>query len=154
MEKSIQFTAIIQAADRGGAFVAIPFDVEEVFGKKRVKVKTLIDNYSYRGSLVRMKTTYHILIIRKDIRKAIGKEVGDEVTVQVAEDTEERLVSVPNDLFAALHQNPKLKTFFKGLSYTHQKEYVNWIEGAKKTETRARRITKAIQMMMDGKKGV
>ena len=41
MKESLIFTAIIQAGDRGGAFVAIPFDVEKTFGKKKVKVKAL-----------------------------------------------------------------------------------------------------------------
>ena len=37
-------------------------------------------------------------------------------------------------------------------SYTHRKEYVNWINEAKKIETRNRRIVKAIEMLQNGNK--
>jgi uncharacterized protein YdeI (YjbR/CyaY-like superfamily) len=36
---------------------------------------------------------------------------------------------------------------FSELSYTHQKEYATWIEGAKKDETRQRRIAKTLVML-------
>jgi hypothetical protein len=37
------FTAIIQNAGGGGAFVEVPFDVEKEFGSKRPKVKAMIE---------------------------------------------------------------------------------------------------------------
>jgi uncharacterized protein YdeI (YjbR/CyaY-like superfamily) len=46
-----KFTARIEDAGRGGAFVSIPFDVEEAFGKKRVPIKATIDGEPYRGTL-------------------------------------------------------------------------------------------------------
>ena len=48
-----KFTAKIQSADGGGAYVLIPFDVEKAFGSKRPKIKALIDGEEYRGTLVR-----------------------------------------------------------------------------------------------------
>ena len=96
----------------------------------------------------------HILLVRKDIRAQIGKQPGDRVEVTLEEDTTPRIVVVPEDLKAAMGDSPELVTFFEQLSYTHQKEYVQWIEGAKKQETRLRRIQKAIEMMQAGKKGV
>jgi uncharacterized protein YdeI (YjbR/CyaY-like superfamily) len=46
------------------------------------------------------------------------------------------------------------KAFFDKLSYTHQKEYVNWIEEAKKVETRQSRILKTMDMLKQGKRGI
>ncbi|TYP48134.1 DUF1905 domain-containing protein [Thermosediminibacter litoriperuensis] len=37
-----------------GAYIETPFDVEAVFGAKRVKVKAYFDGKEYRGSIVRM----------------------------------------------------------------------------------------------------
>ncbi|MCI8359757.1 MAG: DUF1905 domain-containing protein [Clostridiales bacterium] len=72
------FDAQIQKVpDIDGAYVEIPFDVREAFGKGRVKVHAAIDGVPYDGSLVRMKTSCHILGVRKDIRAAIGKQPGD-----------------------------------------------------------------------------
>lgn len=146
------FRAVIQSSDSGGAYVTIPFDVEAVFGKKRVKVKATFDGEPYRGSIVRMGGPDHFLIVRKDIRTAIGKQPGDEVAVTVEEDTEPRVVAVPDDLAAALDAAPGAKAFFDGLSFSHRREYVVWIEGAKREATRERRIAKAIEMLSDGLK--
>ena len=148
-----KFEAEIKGHDSGGAFVIMPFDVEKEYGKKRPKIKATFDGVEYRGSLVRMGSPEHILLIRKDIRAKIGKEAGDMVSVTVEEDLELRIVTPPKDFQMAMDEVPEVGAFFKKLSYTHQKEYVQWIEGAKRQETRERRIRKAIEMMKDGKKG-
>ena len=89
----------------------------------------------------------HFLIIRKDIRAQIGKHVGDEVAVTMELDTEPRVVEAPEDFAEALKPYPQARTFFDGLSYTHQKEYARWITGAKRAETRERRISKGVEML-------
>lgn len=86
------FTAVIQNAGGGGAFVEVPFDVEAEFGSKKPKVKATIEGVSYRGTLVRMGTECHLLLILKSIREQVGKTFGDEVKVTVEPDTEPRVV--------------------------------------------------------------
>src|SRR5512145_2076556 len=98
MPKKHTFTAIIQNAGGGGAFVEVPFDVEAAFGSKRPKVKALIEGVSYRGILTRMGTQNHLLIILKGIREQIGRTFGDEIKVSVELDVEERVVTVPAEL--------------------------------------------------------
>lgn len=147
------FDAPIQAAAQGGAFVTVPFDVEAVFGKKRVKVMATFDGVPYRGSLVRMGSPDHILIVRKDIRNQIRKAPGDTVHITLAEDTQPRHVEVPPDLQTALAGHPEEAAFFARLSYTHQKEYVTWITEAKRETTRERRIQRTIAMLAEEKKG-
>ena len=146
------FTAIIQNAGGGGAFVEVPFDVEAAFGAKKPRVKAMIDGVPYRGLLTRMGTDYHMLIILKGIREQIGKTFGDEVTITVEPDTEPRLIEIPEDLRKDLRKDSDAKAFFDKLSYTHQKEYVTWITEAKKEETRRNRIVNAIEMLKQGKK--
>ena len=157
MAKKQTFTATIQnasGASGGGAFVEVPFDVEEVFGSKRARVKALIEGVPYRGLLVRMGGPNHILIILKGIREQIGKTFGDEIQVTVEPDLEERVIEIPKDLMKELKKDKEAKTFFDKLSYTHRKEYVNWVTEAKKAETRQSRIIKAIEMLKKGKRGV
>lgn len=85
-EKIYEFDAEIKKVpDIDGAYVEIPFNVKEEFGKGRVKVRALFDGVEYDGSLVRMKTPCHIIGLRKDIRAAIGKQPGDTVHVTVKE---------------------------------------------------------------------
>jgi hypothetical protein len=54
---------------------------------------------------------------------------------------------IPADLTRVLAKNKKLNEYFRSLSYTHQKEYVRWIESAKKEETRAARVVKTVEML-------
>ena len=154
MTKKHSFTATIQNAGGGGAFVDVPFDVEEAFGSKKPRVKALIEGVPYRGLLVRMGGPNHMLIILKGIREQIGKTFGDEVTVTVEPDTEPRIIEIPKDLGKELKKDQEAKAFFDKLSYTHQKEYVRWVEEAKKEETRQNRILKTIEMLKKGKRGV
>jgi len=155
MSQKHTFKAVIENAGGGGAYVRIPFDVEQAFGKKRVKVKALIEAAPYRGLLVRMgmDDNSHILIILKGIREKIGKSFGDEVEVTLEEDVEPRVVEIPSDLAQAFEHEPQARVFFEKLAYSHQREYVNWINEAKRDATRQERLTKTIELLKKGKKG-
>ena len=154
MNQKQTFTAVIQNAGGGGAFVDIPFDVETVFGAKKPKIRATIEGVPYRGILTRMGGDQHMLIILKGIREQIGKTFGDEITITVEPDTEPRLIDIPKDLAKELNKEKEAKAFFDKLSYTHRKEYVNWINEAKKEETRQNRILKTIEMLKQGKRGI
>jgi len=154
MTKKHTFTAPIQNAGGGGAFVEIPFDVEKEFGSKRPKIKAMIEGVPYRGTLVRMGSECHMLLILKEIREKTGKSFGDEVKITVEADVEQRVVEIPKDLLKEFKKDKDAKAIFDKLSYTHQKEYVNWLEGAKKVETRQSRIMKTMDMLKQGKRGV
>lgn len=153
MPKKHTFKATIQNAGGGGAFVEVPFDVEQAFGSKHPRVKAMIEGVPYRGTLVRMGTECHLLLILKSIREQIGRTFGDEVKVSVELDVEERVVTVPEELKRAFKSDKEAKAAFEKLSYTHKKEYVTWIEEAKKEETRARRIAQTLEMLKKGTKG-
>ena len=152
MSRSKTFKAKILDAGNGmdAAFVKIPFDVKDAFGGMRPKIMARFDNkVDYRGSLVRMGTPYHILLMRKDVRAELGKGVGDIVNVKVELDTKPRVVDVPENLKKAFARAKKAEKFFNSLSYSHQKEYVQYITEAKKEETRIRRLRKVMEMLKD-----
>jgi hypothetical protein len=146
------FRAVIEDAGNGGAYVSVPFDVEQVFGKKRVKVLAKIEGVPYRGSLVRMGTECHLLPVLKEIRQQIEKSIGDEIEVTVEEDTQPRQVAVPPDLQQAMTADSVALVIFERLAYTHQKEYVQWIEQARRPQTRVARIAKTVEMLKQGKR--
>lgn len=152
MPKKHTFTAVIQNAGGGGAFVEVPFDVEAAFGAKKPKVKAMIEGVPYRGILTRMGGERHILIILKGIREQIGKTFGDEIKIIVEEDTEPRVIEIPKELSKELKKDKDTKAFFEKLSYTHQREYVMWINEAKREETRQTRVAKTIEMLKKGKR--
>ncbi|MPS63988.1 MAG: hypothetical protein DI622_00050 [Chryseobacterium sp.] len=153
----IQFNAIIQQnGEMNAAFVEFPFSTIELFDKKgQVKIKALFDDkVEYRGSLVKMKSDCHILGLTQEIRKKLNKTFGDNVSVSLIEDKEERTVEIADDISLIFNENKEAKILFDKMSYTHRKEYIRWIEEAKKPETRENRKIKMIQMILDGKKGI
>ena len=60
-------------------------------------------------------------------------------------DTEPRTIEPADDLRAALEAAPGALARFAGLSFTYRREYVEWVEGAKRTETRAKRIAETVR---------
>ena len=60
-------------------------------------------------------------------------------------------VTAPADLKAALAKNAKARKTFENFSYSHKKEYVDWITDAKRDETRKKRLTTTIQWLAQGK---
>ncbi len=127
--------------------------MEKAFGSKRPKFKAMIEGVPYRGTLVRMGTECHIFPVLKEIRERAGKTFGDKIKITVEADTEPRVVEIPKDLLKEFKKNKEAKAFFDKLTYTHQKEYVMWIEEAKREETRQNRIAKIIEMLNKGKRG-
>jgi uncharacterized protein YdeI (YjbR/CyaY-like superfamily) len=72
--------------------------------------------------------------------------------VKVPRETgKKRPLVVPNDLGMALRRNREARATFKAFSRTRQREYVEWIESAKREETRARRLATAIEWLAEGK---
>lgn len=85
-EKIYEFNAVIKKVEGiDGAYIEFPYDVKEEFNKGRVKVHATFDDFPYDGSLVKMKTSCHIIGIRKDIRAKIGKQAGDIIHVTIKE---------------------------------------------------------------------
>lgn len=147
-----KFTAIIQQHEGiNGAYIEIPFDVNEVFGAKRVKVLATFDEVPYRGSIVRMNDCY-MIGIPQAIRKKIVKDFGASIVVTIEKDEEERIVEIPDEFQALLDKEPKAKETYAQLSFTGKKEYIRWITEAKKQETRINRMEKAISLLIEGKK--
>jgi hypothetical protein len=135
------------------AYIVVPFDVREIFWTKaQIKVRGTIDGAPYRSSIQPMGDGNHAMIVTKAIMTNIGKAPGDRVHVVMDADTEERVVSVPNDLQQALEGDGKAKSAFNTFSYSQRKLYADWIEGAKKAETRVNRIQKAIEKIARGEK--
>lgn len=105
-----------------------------------------INGFTYRTTIASMGGVFMVPLSAEN-RTAAKVSAGDHVDVEVELDTAPRTVTPPADLVAALDAAPDAKAFFDGLAYTHAKEYVRWIEEAKRAETRESRIHKAIEML-------
>ena len=145
--KEYKFDAVIKAAEigSGGAYVEFPFDVEKEFGVKgRVPVVCYFNDIEYKGSLVKMGTTCHIVGVLKDVRKKMGKDIGDKIKVRLVKDESERTVELHPLLKASFNKDKVLKTKYEKLSYTRKKEIMVLLTGAKKEETLRSRFEKIL----------
>jgi hypothetical protein len=130
--------------DGSMCFVPVPFDPKSVFGKVRAPVRVSLNGYTYRSTIAAMGGTVCIPL-RRSNREAAGLEGGETLEVEIALDTEKRVVTVPRDLVQALKARPPAWERWRELSFTHQREYAEAIREARKPETRARRIAEAVR---------
>ena len=144
MKSKTYRTTIVR--DGSMCFIPVPFDPAPLFGKVRAPVKVTLNGYTYRSTIASMGGTVCIPL-RKSHREAAGLEGGETIDVTLDLDTEKREVRPPADLVKALEASPPASERWRELSFTHQREYVEAIEEAKKPETRARRVEGAVRMI-------
>jgi antitoxin component of MazEF toxin-antitoxin module len=144
------FRAPVRSSERGGGhLVDVPTEVVEALGGKgRIPVTATFDGVPYRGSIVRMGGGA-VLGVQKAIMAEAGVSAGDTLTVVVRNDDAPREVVVPDDLAEALRRSDEARAVFDGLSFSHRREYVDSITEAKRPETRARRVERTIQALLE-----
>jgi hypothetical protein len=127
-------------------FIPLTFDPEAAFGKLRAPVKVTVNGYSYRSTIAAMGGP-PCVPLRKSNREAAGLAGGETITVRLDLDAEVREVAPPTDFVKALKASPPAWARYQELSFSHRREHVEAIEGAKKPETRTRRIVNAVRMI-------
>jgi uncharacterized protein YdeI (YjbR/CyaY-like superfamily) len=68
-----------------------------------------------------------------------------------ARSREKMELAVPNYLVAALKKNAKARATWDKFSYSHKKEYVEWLTEAKRDETRVKRLASTLEWLAKGK---
>jgi uncharacterized protein YdeI (YjbR/CyaY-like superfamily) len=89
--------------------------------------------------------------VNSDHRAASGLKAGDEVQVTLELDTAPRELEIPPELATALDADPVARAFFDGLSYSNKRVFTLSVEGTSNSETKARRVQKAIALMREGR---
>ena len=141
----VRFTAKLQesASGSGGHLIEVPNDVvEKLGGAGRIPVRVTFDGVPYRGSIVRYRGATMIGVTKAMIAQA-GVSVGDTLDVVAENDEAPRSVRVPEELATALRAK-KLTKAWDALSFTRRKELATGVAGAKRPETRAKRVEQAI----------
>jgi hypothetical protein len=133
-------TTLVQADGKNATGLPVPAEAVAALGShKRPKVVVHLNGYTYRSTVAAYGDVF-MLPVSAEHREAAGVKAGDEVEVTLELDQEPRTVAVPDDLAAALAEQPGATAAFDALSYTLRKEYVRQVESAKAQETRQRRI--------------
>lgn len=151
----IQYTTIIKKFERQGektgwTYIEIPAAIanEILPGKKTsFRVKGKLDKHSVKAiALLPMGGGNFIMPLNAAMRKAIGKRKGAMLQVQLSLDKEPFMFS--EELMECLNDEPKALSNFKKMPGSHQKYYSKWIESAKTSPTKAKRIAQTITAML------
>jgi hypothetical protein len=146
----MRFESTVELGGKTATGIPVPDEViEAVASSKRPPVTITINGYTYRTTAVRMGGQF-LVPLSAENREAAGVAAGDDITVDIEADTAPREVTLPDDLAAVMDDD--VRAAYDGLSYTHRKEWVRWVEEAKKPETRATRIEKTVAGLREGKK--
>ena len=146
----MEFRATVVLGGRTATGIQVPDEVVTSLGSgKRPPVVVTVGGYTYRTTVAPMGGAYWIPLAAEH-REAAGVAAGQDVDVVVELDSAPREVALPDDLSAAM--DDAARAAFEGLAPSHKKEWVRWVEEAKKPETRAARIEKTAAALREGKK--
>ncbi len=146
------FQATIEGAEKGRAYIVLPFDPEKAWGARtRYHVRGTINASRIRGPLEKIDRGY-FLPLGPVCRRDMGLNVGDAVTVTL-EPEGPQSEALAEDIAAALAAEPEAARFFDGLATFYRKGYLRWIDATKRSpEVRAQRIAELVSLMKAGKK--
>ena len=146
----MEFRATVVLGGKTATGIQVPDELVMTLGSgKRPPVVVRISGYTYRTTVAPMGGDFWIPLAAEH-REAAGLAAGQEVDVDIELDTAPREVALPDDLAAAM--DDAARAAFDGLAPSHKKEWVRWVEEAKKAETRAARIEKTVAGLQAGKK--
>ena len=149
----MRFRTVVELGGKTATGLQVPDDVvTELGGGKRPAVVVTIAGHSYRTTVASMGGRF-LVPLSAENRSGAGVAAGDEVDVDITLDIAPREVTVPDDLAEALAADEAARTFFDGLAFTHRKEWVRWIEDAKKPETRQARVLTTVRSLGEGRRG-
>lgn len=145
-----RFTVELERVQKTATMFRVPFDLKEAFGRARPPVKVTIRGHTWRTTPGVYDGVGHV-VVNRAVKAATGVDAGDRVRVVMEPDTQPRTVRVPADLRKALAERPSAQAAFDALSFTHRREWVEWVEEAKRPDTRARRIAGTVEGVGKGR---
>lgn len=129
----------------------VPDEVVEQLGpSRRPKVRVTVNGFTFRTTIAPMGGEYWLGVSRER-RDEAGIAAGETHELELEPDTAPREVEVPEDLAAALAADPAAAAFWGTLSYSNRRYHVEQVTGAKKPETRAKRIARSVELLREGR---
>jgi hypothetical protein len=126
--------------------IYFPFSASEHFGTKgNIPVIITVDGHRFEHTMLPSKNG-HYIVYNEFIRRAVGKDTGSSVHITLEPDTKKRELVVPEYIKSRLQSSGVYETFENQPGYL-KREQKNYIELAKKEETRANRISALIRRL-------
>jgi len=151
MGSQTEFTAVAESRPTGGIAIALPFDPAAAWGERgRYDVTGTVSGYKVRGKLV-VRSGGHVLELGPAWCRDATIVAGTPVLVVLAPEGPQ-VSTLAADIAAALDAEPSARRFFESLATFYRKNFMRWIEDAKRPETRAKRIAEMVATLKSGKR--
>lgn len=148
----MDFRTVVELGGKTATGMQVPDEIVSALGTgRRPAVRVTVKGYAYRTTVASMGGRF-LVPLSADHRAAAGVAVGDQVDVRIELDSSPREVAVPADLAEALAADDTARRSFDALAHTHRKEWVRWIEEAKRAETRRTRVSRTVESVRTGKR--
>ncbi len=150
----ITFTTTIQRFEKKGEKTGWSYIEISVLQAKKLRtetktsfrVKGKLDGYSLKQTaLIPMGDGKFILPINGTMRKETGKKHGDKLKVTLELDESKFIMNA--DFITCINDDPSASAFFKTLAPGHQRYFSKWIDSAKTTPTKTKRIVMAVNAL-------
>src|ERR1700712_1095308 len=152
----VEFTTImLQFADQGEktgwTYIEIPAGIAQQMkpgNKKSFRVRGMLDAFPVQGmALMPMGEGNFIMALKAEVRKGIHKNAGAMLRVKLEEDIDYK-IEIPEDLKDCFDFEPDAFDFYNSLAKSHREYFIKWINEAKTSETRAKRIINTVNAML------
>jgi hypothetical protein len=148
------FRPVATAKAVAWTFLALPKEASaKLPSRGRMSVEGAFNGLAFRATLEPDGQGGHWLKVDRKLREAAGAEAGDVVSLEIAPVAEEPEPTVPADLRNALAAaHPKARAVWSDITPVARRDWIQWIESAKRKETRLKRIENGCDMLAKGKR--
>lgn len=130
--------------------VDVPAEVSATLGRgKYIEVRGEASGQAFRTRLTPRGGGRHRLFLNGSVRAAAGVGEGDEVTVELAPDESRPEPELPTDLVAALDRLDGGVQAFAALTAAQRRGMVEFVERARRPETRERYIERVVEVVSE-----
>jgi hypothetical protein len=116
---------------------------------KYIPVVAIVNGRTARVTLTPAGGGRYRIQLNTALRKAARADAGELVSVELRLDLASRELPIPADLRAALKEHPKAGQAFAELPAGHRRHFIAWFDSAKGTDTRIRRLGRAIDFLLE-----
>ena len=128
--------------------IDVPKIISEALGNKQyIPVIIEYGEFSKQTTLMPKGNGLHRVFLNDKLRKLAGVDIGDKIDVSIRKDLTKGEKSLPKEFVLALDMTEGGWEAFEKLTSRQRREFINWIESAKKSETRERRVWEAIDKL-------
>ena len=130
--------------------IRIPFDADQAWGLRgQIKVKGEINGFAFRTSLFPTREGWHFLLVNKRMQKGARAVEGSVARFQMELDSEERTVTIPDELKRILNEDRSLRRWYDGLNHSTRSDIAKWTTEPKSGEARIRRVEQIAERLLN-----